>query len=199
MLATTINIRICCSVGESGRISSLWQGQIFPVSLILCLRSQLTISHSQKLEVRQSNNDDLFALPGMTGDLQRTFIFSLSARTDALQLPRTLGEWCSPNAGDALSYSLWDSLGSFFKDRGYYLWLPRHGGVDAMNPPQDIEVTCNGFALAPLHRGWGLGSQMFELSVISFPGNYSMIICPTLTLMHRTACCAVRAWRMVEM
>lgn len=135
-------------------------------------------------------------------DLQRILNLTLLTKTDALQLPPTFEEWCAPSSKEALSGSFWFSLGSFFKDRGYHLWLPRHGGVDAMNPPQDIEVTCNGFALAPLHRGWGIGSPMSRLSSIGFPvgDQYcSLIICQTLTILRRTACCAVHAPRMVEM
>ncbi|KAI0672675.1 kinase-like domain-containing protein [Trametes maxima] len=82
------------------------------------------------------------------------------------KLPRTLEEWRYTNREEDVN-PIWNALGVFLKARGYILW--RHLRFTFLVPPDDSEVTCNGFSLAPVHRGWDMHSPMAELSRFDSP------------------------------
>ncbi|KAI0360320.1 hypothetical protein OH77DRAFT_672826 [Trametes cingulata] len=45
------------------------------------------------------------------------------------------------------------------------------GDYGYLAPPKDTDTTCNGFAFAPVHRGWGAGSRLAELSGFFSPNS----------------------------
>ncbi|KAI0371382.1 hypothetical protein BV20DRAFT_965597 [Pilatotrama ljubarskyi] len=64
-----------------------------------------------------------------------------------------LDEQCDP---------IWHVLQDYLKARGYLIWHTR-GDYGYMRPPENTESTCNGFAFAPIHRGWLNGSRIAKL------------------------------------
>ncbi|KAI0366046.1 hypothetical protein BV20DRAFT_687669 [Pilatotrama ljubarskyi] len=83
------------------------------------------------------------------------------------RLPETLEQWRFSTRTDEEYNAIWQTLGNYLKARGYSIW--RHRGLTYLAPPDDLEETCNGFAFAPLHRGWGEDSRVWELSRFECP------------------------------
>ena len=80
------------------------------------------------------------------------------------QLPTSLAEWRSPEGYEEGENAIWQTIQDFLRTRGYTLW--RHLGLTAYAPPHDLEPTCNGFAYAPIHLGWGPEGRVRNLSRI---------------------------------
>ncbi|KAI0672664.1 kinase-like domain-containing protein [Trametes maxima] len=76
-------------------------------------------------------------------------------------LPSTLEQWRHAKY-DGEFNGIWLALQDYLKEHGYILW--EYLDLTYFAPPDDLEETCNGFALAPLHRGWGRESRLKHLS-----------------------------------
>lgn len=68
-------------------------------------------------------------------------------------------------------------------------------------PPLDLEVTCNGFAYAPLHHGWiGPDSRISRLSEVYCPvSDRSLRGHIRLIVSYRTHCYVPRALQAAKM